>query len=356
MSQQQKSKTSQLLVYLVIGLLVGALIGYGAAYATMVPYSKYAELEKQLEQYKAGAPVGAPEYTIYYVSHGGPADPWWAPVIKGAQLAGQLLNVKVVYSGPEKFSIQALVDLLNSAIAAKPNGIILTITDYKALDEPARRAINQGIPIIAVNVPDPRPANQRIPYLSYVGQNEYDAGYYLAKYLVDKGYKPKRVVIGIHEVGHIGLETRAKGIIDAITQAYPGTPVEKLDITTDPTKAAEAFKSYLTAHPDTDVIFTLGPLGAHPALQVLDEMGLSGKVHLLTIDIDDTILNAIAAGKIDAAVSQQPFAQGFLPVVFMYLYLKYGIIPPDHVPTGPTVIDRAKLDTVRKQIATTGGA
>ncbi|WP_460025918.1 sugar ABC transporter substrate-binding protein [Infirmifilum sp. SLHALR2] len=276
--------------------------------------------------------------------------------MKGAQLAGQLLNVKVVYSGPEKFSIQVLVDLLNSAIAAKPNGIILTITDYRALDEPARRAISQGIPIIAVNVPDPRPENQRIPYLSYVGQDQYDAGYYLAKYLVDMGYKPKRVVIGIHEVGHLGLETRAKGITDAITQAYPGTPVEKLDITTDPTKAAQAFRDYLTAHPDTDVILTVGRLGAPAALQVLREMNLVGKVHLLTVDIDDTILKAIEAGEIDAAVSQQPFAQGFLPVVFMYLYVKYGIIPPAHVPTGPTVIDKAKLDIVRKQIATTGGA
>ncbi|MHB9301771.1 sugar ABC transporter substrate-binding protein [Thermofilum pendens] len=355
MSQQKTGPAGKTLaVAVVIGLLIGAVIGYGIAAATMVPYSKYAELEKKLEQLQAGA--AAPEYTFYYVSHGGPADPWWAPVIKGSQDAARLLNVKVVYSGPEKFSIQALVDLLNSAIAAKPQGIILTITDYKALDEPARRAIAQGIPIIAVNVPDPRPPNERIPYLSYVGQNEYDAGYYLAKYLVDKGYKPKRVVIGIHEVGHIGLETRAKGITDAITQAYPGTPVEKLDITTDPTKAAEVFKSYLTAHPDTDVIFTLGPLGAHPALQVLREMKLTGKVHLLTVDIDNVILKAIEAGELDAAVSQQPYAQGFLPVVFMYLYVKYGIIPPPQVPTGPTVIDKAKLETVKKQIATTGGA
>jgi simple sugar transport system substrate-binding protein len=357
MSQQQKSKGTALAVYIIIGIIIGAVLGYAVASMTMVPYSKYAALETELEQYKAGAgKPGAPEYTFYYVSHGGPADPWWAPVIKGSQLAGQMLNVKVVYSGPEKFSIQALVDLLNSAIAAKPQGIILTITDYKALDEPARRAISQGIPIIAVNVPDPRPANQRIPYLSYVGQNEYDAGYYLAKYLIDKGYKPKRVVIGIHEVGHVGLETRAKGITDAITQAYPGTPVEKLDITTDPTKAAEAFKNYLTKYPDTDVIFTLGPLGAHPALQVLKEKNLVGKVHLLTVDIDDVILKAIENGELEAAVSQQPFAQGFLPVVFMYLYVKYGIIPPAHVPTGPTVIDKTKLDTVRKQIATTGGA
>jgi simple sugar transport system substrate-binding protein len=342
MGQQQKKGISPA-VLAIVGLIIGLLLGVGVGYVAF--------------RAPPAAPTApaAPEYTFYYVSHGGPADPWWAPVIKGSQDAAELLNVKVVYSGPEKFSIPALVDLLNSAIAANPNGIILTITDYKALDEPARRAIARGIPIIAVNVPDPRPEKERIPYITYIGQNEYDAGYYLAKYLVDKGVCPKRAVVGIHEVGHVGLETRAKGIADAL-KACPGTVVEKLDITTDPTKAAEVFRSYLTAHPDTEAIFTLGPLGAHPALQILREMKLTGKVRLLTVDIDETILKAIEAGELEAAVSQQPYAQGFLPVVFMYLYVKYGIMPPPHVPTGPTVIDKAKLDLVKKQIATTGGA
>jgi simple sugar transport system substrate-binding protein len=356
MSQQKTKITTTTLVIAIIALIIGALIGYAVASATMVPYSKYAELEEKLKQMGAPAAPAAPEYTFYYVSHGGPADPWWAPVIKGTQDVAKLLNVKVVYAGPEKWSIQALVDLLNSAIAAKPNGIILTITDYKALDQPARSAISQGIPVIAVNVPDPRPEDERIPYLTYVGQNEYDAGYYLAKYLIDKGYKPKRVVIGEHEPGHAGHAMRCQGITDAIKKVYPDVPVEVLDITTDPTKAAEAFKSYLTAHPETDVIFTLGPLGSHPALQVLREMKLVGKVHLLTIDIDDVVLKAIEAGELDAAASQQPYAQGFLPVVFMYLYVKYGIVPPPHVPTGPTIVDKTRLETVKRQIATTGGA
>ncbi len=375
------SETVKLVAALIIGIIIGVIGGYGIAAmqkpaqpttpttptGNVVPKAQYDELKSkydqlmseynklktQLEQLQKGK---APEYTFYYVSHGGPADPWWAPVIKGAHEAGDALGVKVVYSGPEKFSIQKLVDLVNSAIAAHPDGLIVTITDYKALDEPLRRAIQMGIPVIAVNVPDPRPEKERIPYLSYVGQLEYDAGYQLAKYLADIGYKPKRVVIAIHEVGHIGLEMRAKGITDAIHHAYPDVPVDKLDITTDETKAAEILKNYLTAHPDTDAIFTLGPIGAHPALKVLDEMGLTGKVKLLTIDLDQVILQAIKDGKLLAAVSQQPYAQGYLPVVFMYLYVKYGIIPPKHVPTGPTIIDKSRLATVQKQIQMTGGA
>jgi simple sugar transport system substrate-binding protein len=131
---------------------------------------------------------------------------------------------------------------------------------------------------------------------------------------------------------------------------------EKLDITTDISKAYEILKSYLQAHPDVEVIFTLGPLGAHPAMQLVEDEGLKGKVYVATVDLDDKILEGIRECIVIAAVSQQPFAQGFLPVVYLYLYVKYGIMPPEHVPTGPTIITRDLLSLVEKQIETTGGA
>jgi len=351
------AKTGTLLavIALIIGLVIGIGVGYGvwgAAPAKTVTVTTTVT--------GTAPPPGKPEFTFYYVSHGGPADPWWAPVIKGAQDAAKLLNVKVVYLGPEKFSIEKLVDLLESAIAAKPDGIICTITSYEALDEPLRRAIKQGIPVLAVNVPDPRPKGERIPYLGYIGQDEYEAGYKLAKAALEefkkiKGRPPKLAVIGIHEPGHVGLEMRAKGIQDAFKEE--GLPVpEKLDITTDPTKALELLKSYLAAHPDVEIIFTLGPLGAHPAMQLIREQGLKDKVYVATVDVDDKILEGIKEGIMLVAISQQPYAQGFLPVVFMYLYVKYGIMPPEHVPTGPTPITKELLSIVEKQIETTGGA
>lgn len=302
-----------------------------------------------------------PEYTIYYISHGGPGDPWWAPVIKGAELAGGLLGVKVVYMGPEKFSIAWLVDALHAAVAARPDGIIITITDYTALDKPLRDAIAKGIPVLAVNVYDPRPRDERIPYMGYIGQDEYQAGYELARYAVNWfkkkfGRLPKLAVIGIHEPGHIGLELRAKGIQDVFKEVGAPYVPEKLDITPDPAKAYEILSSYILARPETEIIFTLGPLGAHPAIQLVKDRGAVGKLFVATVDLDEIILKGIEDGVVICGVSQQPFSQGFLPVVYMYLYLKYGIKPPEHIPTGPTVIDLGLLGLIRKQIETTGGA
>lgn len=352
-------------ILLVIGVVGGYFIGASTAPSRTVtvtsPSAAAVQTVTQAMTYTITiTPSARAEYTIYYISHGGPADPWWAPVIRGAQLAGGMLGVKVVYLGPEKFSVSWLVDTLQSAAAARPDGIIITVTDYRALNDPLRRVIAQGIPVIAVNVPDPRPEDQRIPYLGYVGQDEYQAGYQLAKYTIswfqkNLGRLPRGAVIGIHEVGHVGLELRAKGIQDAFSEAKLPIP-EKLDITTDTAKAYETLRSYVTTRQGIEVIFTLGPLGAHPAMKLVRDLGMVGKLFVATVDIDDQILQGISDGVAIAAVSQQPFAQGFLPVVFMYLYLKFGVKPPAQIPTGPTVIDKSLLDLVRKQIRETGGA
>ncbi len=362
------SATARTYIFIVIAIIIGIIIGYAIGMATYPAPVKTVTTTITTTSPVTITVTPTPKplkYTIYYVSHGGPGDPWWAPVIKGAELAGKILGVKVVYLGPEKFSIKALVDLLESAIAKKPDAIIVTITSYEALDEPLRRAIKEGIPVFAVNVYDPRPEGERIPYLGYIGQDDYEAGKVLAenalRFFKEKtGRLPKRVVIGIHEVGHIGLEMRAKGIKE-VCEAQGLPPVEKLDITTDITKAYEILKAYLTKHPDTEIIFTLGPLGAHPALKLVEDLGLVGKVYVATVDVDAKIIEGIRKGIMLCAISQQPFAQGFLPVVFAYLYLEYGIqVPvgnvPLHVRTGPFVITEKNIFLVEKQVEKTGGA
>ncbi len=286
-------------------------------------------------------------YTFYLVSHGGPADPFWGVVMKGLKDAGRDLDVKVVYLGPEKFSLKEFIDLVNSAIAKKPDGLIVTITNPVALDEPLRKAIKMGIPVVAINVPDTRPYEERIPYLVYVGMDEYLAGVYAARRMLQEG-PIKRAVIAIHEPGHVGLEMRAKGIMDVLKPK--GIPVEKIDITTDPTKALVLMKAYLMKHPDTDAIFTLGPLGAHPAIQLVEEMGLKGKVKIGAIDLTNKIIDAIRDGTLLFTIDQQQYLQGYLPVLFLKMYLDHGLIPQDKVLTGPFVVDKNNVDKVDKSV------
>lgn len=292
------------------------------------------------------------EYVFYYVSHGVVGDPWWAPVIKGAQDAAKLLGVTVHYVGLERWDLMLLKSNLEAAILAKPDGIILTITSYKVLDEPARMAIARGIPIIAVNVPDPRPIGERIPYLAYVGQDEFMAGKAMAERVV-REFIPKAAVVMITEPGHVGLEARTAGIKSVLEPL--GVKVDVLDVTVDPAQHEPILESYLIGHPEVDMVFALGPTDAWAAISLVKRLGKVGQIKLATIDVDARIAQAIKEGVMICAIAQQPYMQGFIPVVWLYLHKKVGFVPPD-VPTGPAVIDKTNVDTIMRQIETTGGA
>ncbi|HID16061.1 MAG TPA: sugar ABC transporter substrate-binding protein [Candidatus Atribacteria bacterium] len=290
----------------------------------------------------------ADQLRFYVVSHGGPGDPFWGVVMKGMKDAANQYGVKATYLGPEKFSIQNLVNMLESAISSKPDGIAVTITNAVALDEPLRKAIKMGIPVIAINVPDSRPVEERIPYLCYVGMDEYRGGIDAAQRML-KEFTPKRAIVANHEPGHTGLELRAKGIKDVFSKK--GIPVEEVDITANPTKAVGILSSYLSRYPETDAIFTLGPLGTQPALKLLEEKNLFGKVKLSGWDLTSLMVEAIKEGKLLFTIEQQQYLQGYPPIVFLYTYNKYGLIPHGTVLTGPAIVDKSNVSVVEETVA-----
>ncbi len=292
----------------------------------------------------------AEDMKFYVVTHGGPADPFWGVVMKGAEDAGEEFGVDVTYLGPEKFSVQKLVDMVETAVAADPEGLVVTITDVRALDQPLKDAIKKGIPVVAINVPDPRPFDKAIPYLAYVGADDYQVGIEAAKRILQEfeGEKPKNAVILVHEVGNAGLESRAKGFTEIFSEQ--GIPVEKLAGTPNATQNYQALDAYLTRKPETDVVFTLGPLGAHPTLKLFEDKDLFGTIKLAGVDLSETMIDAIKAGQMLFTVEQQQYLQGYLPINLLILYNKYGLIPHDDILTGPAIVDKDNVEVVEEMV------
>jgi simple sugar transport system substrate-binding protein len=301
---------------------------------------------------QASAIWAADKMKFYVVSHGGPADPFWGVVMKGAEDAGKEFVVDVTYLGPEKFSIQKLVDMVETAVADNPDGLVVTVTDAKALDEPLKDAINnKGIPVVAINVPDYRGFEEKIPYLAYVGADDYMVGIEGARRMLKEfaPEKPKRGVVSVHEVGHAGLEARARGITEVFTEA--GIPVEKLATSPNASETYQAIDAYLTKNPDTDAVFCLGPLDTHPTLKLLEEKDLVGKVKLGAVDLSDIMIKAIKEDKLVFTVEQQQYLQGYLPINLLILYNKYGLIPHDDILTGPAIVDKSNVEIVEEMVS-----
>jgi len=300
----------------------------------------------------AGTTTGATTQsnkTFYSVTHGESGNVFWAIYRNGIKDGAKKYGVKVTDLPLEQFSVAGYVDLLNQAIAAKPDGIFASVLDQNAVDGPLRQAIESGIPVIAVNVPDTRPLDQRIPYLFYVGGDEEAGGRLTAQRQMKEG-DVKHAVCIIHEPGHTGLEARCRGYDAELTKA--GAKVDKLPSSKDATQATEQIKGYLQENADVDAIFGVGPQPATFALQALDELGKKGKVRVSAYDMTEDLLTEINGDNLVSTIDQQQYLQGYEPIHWLNGHIDHGFViaPGVDMLTGPALVDKSNASQVAEGV------
>ncbi|MGC9529277.1 MAG: sugar ABC transporter substrate-binding protein [Candidatus Bipolaricaulaceae bacterium] len=291
--------------------------------------------------------LGAEQYTVYVVVHGGIADPFWKRVEKGVMDAGALYpDLEVVYTGPAAFKLEEFMADIEAALASDPDALVCTLTAPEAMDESLRAAIADGLPVIAINAPDLRPVDQRIPVLTYIGEDSYFIGVTAARETLAR-FTPQRAIYLNHHPGARNIEQRGAGYIDTMKEA--GVLAEQVNITEDPVKGAEIVVAYLKRHPETDAIFCGNTQRTEAIIPRLEDEGYEVGVDIkfAQMDISPQILNYIEGGKVMFTLDQQQYLQGYLGVLFAYLNVKFGFTPPPApVSTGPAVVTAADIPSL----------
>ncbi len=266
-------------------------------------------------------------------------DSFWCTVEQGIKDAAKQMDVSVTILGPDKFDLEKTAALIDQATASKPDGIGLTVTDKTLFKAPITKAIDAGIPVLAYNAGS-GPDKDGIPYMTYIGMDEYQGGYQSGQRLIAAGAKAG-VCIN-HQVGHAGLEARCNGFKQAFTEK--NLKVDTLGIVgTDAAQSQTTISDYYTAHPDTNAYLTLGPSGSNPFYAFLDATKPAKLLHG-TFDIDDQVKSKIKDGTTLFAVDQQPYLQGYGAVMYLMLANRYGIRPALPVTaTGPGFVDAKML-------------
>ena len=272
-------------------------------------------------------------------------DSFWCVVQNGINTAADLMGVDVTILAPDEFDLDKTASLIEQAVAANPDGIMLTVTDPILFREPIMKAIDAGIPVIAYNAGS-GPIADRIPYYTYLGQDEYQGGY-LGGLRLSAGGGTQGVCIN-QQVGHTGLDKRCAGFSDALAES--GIPAEVLAIGDDPAEAATIIGDYYTANPDTDIFLTLGPNGANPFYVFVENEGLTADdITHGTFDLGKEINANIESGLTMFGIDQQPFLQGFGGIQALNLLVRHGIVPALPVtPTGPGFVDESNLSVVQE--------
>jgi simple sugar transport system substrate-binding protein len=242
-----------------------------------------------------------------------------------------------------------MVSYINTAIAAKANGIATTVINSSASDTtfttPVAAAMNAGIPVVSYNADGPivngtsSPGTNR---LCYVGQALYLSGSQMGERIKALA-KQGEIVIFIATQGSSNLQPRLDGAKSVLTAAgYTVTTVA-----TGATTALEgpAEKAFLSGNSkkitgafavDAGSTELLGPQ--------LADFGLTGKIPAGGFDLTPGTLTAINSGQLDFTIDQQPYLQGFLPALYLYLYnLTGGLVLPPDTDTGLTFVTKSSV-------------
>jgi simple sugar transport system substrate-binding protein len=279
----------------------------------------------------AAAQEGMRPYRIVVVTHGQAADPFWSVVKNGVDQAGKDMRVTVEYQAPATFDMVAMSQLIDAVVASNPDGMVVSIPDPDALGPSIKAAVAAGIPVISIN--SGSDVAEEFGVLAHIGQTEYEAGYGGGQRMAAAG-ATKALCVN-HEVGNVALDLRCQGFTDAMAEAGGTVEVLAVDLA-DPTGSANRIAAALTADESINAILTLGPGSALPALQALQDEQLLGKVLLATFDLSPEVLEAIRDGNMLFAIDQQQYMQGYLPIVYLTLYLENLNTPGAIlIPTGP---------------------
>jgi simple sugar transport system substrate-binding protein len=290
-----------------------------------------------------GAEAGKPEIEgrsgirIVMVSHGQTSDPFWSVVANGADDAARELGVRLEYQSPSGFDMVRMSQLIDAAVASRPNALAISVPDPDALGSSIKAAVAAGIPAISVNSGDE--AWQRLGFLGHIGQTEYEAGRAAGERLAEGG--ARRVLCVNHEVGNVSLDTRCRGLGDGLSKG--GATMQVLGVAlADPEDATQRIRGALARDAKVDGLLTLGPGGAAPALAALRESGKLGRIAVGTFDLTPEVLAAVRDGQLLFAIDQQPYLQGYLSIVLLTKYLETRAMPGGGqiIRTGPTFVTK----------------
>ena len=290
---------------------------------------------------KAGGGNGGYGYKIAVVTHGGAGDSFWSIVKAGAVRGGKDMGDSVSYQSDGDPTNQA--KLIDNAVNQKPDGLVVSMANPQALKAAVQRAVAAGIPVITINAGEAE--SKAYGALSHIGSNEQVAGEAVGSRLKSEGVK--NVVCVIQEAGNVSLETRCAGV-----KATLGGTVTNLQVDNNNLPAAQAtLEAKLQQDKSVDGIVTLGAQVASSAEAAIS--GAHSSAKLATFDLNADVAKAVVDGKIDFAVDQQPFLQGYLAVQMLTLYKSNLNVLGGGLPvlTGPNLITKANAAQVLKLAA-----
>lgn len=247
---------------------------------------------------------------------------FWKPAYRGMQDAASGLGATAQYQGTPNYSAQDEVTTLQQLAATHPTGILVTAQNPDALKGPVQSLIQQGIPVVMFDSDSPDSGRPAYVHISneQLGSQAADI---MAKAIGGSGQ-----VAVITTPGQLNLDQREAGFKQELAAKHPGIQVVAVaNALTDYTTSAAAASQFLQAHPALKGIFSTGSSGGPGSATALKEVGKTGKVAIVSSDIDAATIQDIKSGEILATMVQDAYCEGYWGMEELYALASHSAVP-----------------------------
>ncbi len=277
-------------------------------------------------------------YKFVFVNHV-TTNPFFVPTQYGAADACKLLGCSYQWTGSESSNVNQMVNALNSAVTGGADGIAVALIDLHAFNAPVEAALKAKIPVLAYNAD--AAGNAR---LAYVGQDLFKAGEKMGERIAS-AVGSGDVALFIATPGAANLQPRIEGAQQAIKAS--GKPITVHTVATGAAVPAElsTIDAYWVGHPNTKGMYAVDGGSTQSLAQVMQKYSLPGKgIKSGGFDLTEVTQKLLQEGNLEFTIDQQPYLQGFMPVLQLYLYKQSGTLSGlAEVDTGLKFLDKETI-------------
>ena len=282
---------------------------------------------------------------------GGPeGGPFGTIVYNGAVAAAEHTGCHVDYYWSQ-WNSEIMIKQFKEAVALQPDGIAIYGFPGDAAMRPIiEEAMSMGIAITTMNTPLPElEKTYKGDGFGYAGADLYTAGYNLgAKGVEVCGLSAgdKAFVWGLASMPNRG--DRPIGALDALKELGVEVVYQEIpdNVNSDASQGIPMYVATYAANPDIKMVIT-DHGGLTASLPTYMKAAGHGSVDVCGagFDLSGPITKGIKEGYIDVVIDQQPFIEGYMPIIQLYLTTKYGMAGLN-MDTGAAFVTGANIDAV----------
>ena len=326
-------------------LLAGTgLMSASAAAAALLTACGSSSTTAQAAKSTAGNFPKTPAWKFAFVNHV-TTNPFFVPTQYGLADAAALLGIpKPSWTGSQNSNVPQMVSATNAAISAKASGIAVAVISATAFTTPVANAMHGGIPVVSYNA-DGNTGDPGTNRLAYIGQDLFVSGQALGTKIAASMPNGGDAVGFIATPGTANIQPRIDGAKAAIKAS--GKNINFTSVASGALLPQEntTINAYVLAHKSTlKGIFAVDAGSTQTVGAIVAKYGLQSKVASGGFDLTPQTLSAIKNGSLGFTIDQQPYLQGFLPVLSLYLFnLSGGLVNPPETNTGLTFVTKSNV-------------